>query len=122
MNDIQMIPLGKLRLSEANVRKNDSNLFIEEFAASIEAKGLLQNLIVVPAKKKGMFDVTAGGRRLRAFNFLLAGGKIDKGYEVPCRVLDIDAAEQSELSLIENIIRLDMTPTDEIRAYKHFIN
>ena len=121
MNDIQMIPLGKLRLSEANVRKNDSNLFIEEFAASIEAKGLLQNLIVVPAKKKGMFDVTAGGRRLRAFNFLLAGGKIDKGYEVPCRVLDIDAAEQSELSLIENIIRLDMTPTDEIRAYKHFV-
>jgi hypothetical protein len=36
-------------------------------------------------------------------------------------VLDIDAAEQSELSLIENIIRLDMTPTDEIRAYKHFV-
>ena len=29
MNDIQMIPLGKLRLSEANVRKNDSNLFID---------------------------------------------------------------------------------------------
>ena len=53
MNDIQMIPLGKLQLSEANVRKNDSNLFIEEFAASIEAKGILQNLIVVPAKKKG---------------------------------------------------------------------
>ena len=64
MNDIEMIPLAKLRLSEANVRKNDSNLFIEELAANIEAKGLLQNLIVVPAKKRGMFDVTAGGRRL----------------------------------------------------------
>jgi len=71
MNDIEMIPLGKLRLSEANVRKNDSNLFIEELAANIEAKGLLQNLIVAPAKKRGMFDVTAGGRRLRALNFLL---------------------------------------------------
>ena len=44
MNDIEMIPLAKLRLSEANVRKNDSNLFIEELAANIEAKGLLQNL------------------------------------------------------------------------------
>ena len=63
-----MIPLGKLRLSEANVRKNDSNLFIEELAANIEAKGLLQNLIVAPAKKRGIFDVTAGGRRLRALN------------------------------------------------------
>ena len=71
MNDIEMIPLGKLRLSDANVRKNDSNLFIEELAANIEAKGLLQNLIVAPAKKRGMFDVTAGGRRLRALNFLL---------------------------------------------------
>lgn len=38
MNDIELIPLGKLRLSEANVRKNDSNLFIEELAANIEAK------------------------------------------------------------------------------------
>lgn len=122
MNDIEMIPLGKLRLSEANVRKNDSNLFIEELAANIEAKGLLQNLIVAPAKKRGMFDVTAGGRRLRALNFLLEAGKLAKDHPVACRVLDIDAAEQSELSLIENVIRLDMTPTDEIRAYKHFVN
>lgn len=122
MNDLQMIPLGKLRLSEANVRKNDSNLFIQELADNIEAKGLLQNLIVAPARKKGMFDVTAGGRRLRALNCLLDAGKIAKDHGVACRVLDIDAAEQSELSLIENIIRLDMTPTDEIRAYKHFIN
>jgi len=122
MNDIEMIPLGKLRLSEANVRKNDSNLFIEELAANIEAKGLLQNLIVAPAKKRGMFDVTAGGRRLRALNFLASTGKLAKDHPVACRVLDIDAAEQSELSLIENVIRLDMTPTDEIRAYKHFVN
>ena len=122
MNDIEMIPLGKLRLSDANVRKNDSNLFIEELAANIEAKGLLQNLIVAPAKKRGMFDVTAGGRRLRALNFLLEAGKLAKDHPVTCRVLDIDAAEQSELSLIENVIRLDMTPTDEIRAYKHFVN
>ncbi len=121
MNDIEMIPLGKLRLSEANVRRQDSNLFIEELAANIEAKGLLQNLIVAPAKKRGMFDVTAGGRRLRALNFLASAGKLPKDHPVACRVLDIDAAEQSELSLIENVIRLDMTPTDEIQAYKHFV-
>ena len=89
MNDIELIPLGKLRLSEANVRKNDSNLFIEELAANIEAKGLLQNLIVVPAKKRGMYDVTAGGRRLRALNYLLGTGKLPKDHPVACRVLDI---------------------------------
>jgi ParB family transcriptional regulator, chromosome partitioning protein len=122
VNDIQMIPLGKLRLSEANVRKNDSNLFIAELSANIEVKGLLQNLIAVPAKKKGWFDITAGGRRLRALNALHAVGKLDHDYAVPCKIIDTDAAGQSELSLIENVIRLDMTPTDEIRAYKHFIN
>jgi ParB-like chromosome segregation protein Spo0J len=46
-------PARQAQAFEANVRKNDSNLFIEEFADSIEAKGLLQNLIVVPAKKHG---------------------------------------------------------------------
>ena len=116
MNDIQMIPLGKLRLSEANVRKNDSNLFIEELAANIEAKGLLQNLIVVPAKRRGFFDVTAGGRRLRALNALFEAGKVAKTHEVPCKVIDTDSAEQSELSLIENVIRLDMTPTERVEA------
>jgi hypothetical protein len=85
-----------------------ATLFIEELAANIEAKGLLQNLIVAPAKKRGMFDVTAGGRRLRALNFLLEAGKLAKDHPVACRVLDIDAAEQSELSLIENVIRLDI--------------
>ena len=92
MNDIEMIPLGKLRLSEANVRKNDSNLFIEELAANIEAKGLLQNLIVAPAKKRGMFDVTAGGRRLRALNFLLEAGKLAKDH----RRITAEGLEQEE--------------------------
>ncbi len=122
MTDFQMIPLSKLQLSEANVRKSDSALFIEEFADNIAAKGLLQNLIVVPSKKKGRFDVFAGGRRLRALNVLLARGAVDKDHAVPCRIFDTDSAEQSELSLIENVIRLDMTPTDEIRAYKYFIS
>ncbi len=121
MTDFQMIPLAKLRLSEANVRKNDTTTFIEEFADNIADKGILQNLIVVPAKK-GMFDVFAGGRRLRALGVLLARGTIAKDYPVPCRIFDTDAAEQSEISLIENIIRENMTPTDEIRAFKYFIS
>lgn len=121
MTDFQMIPLAKLRLSEANVRKNDTTMFIEEFADNIADKGILQNLIVVPARR-GMFDVFAGGRRLRALGVLLARGTIAKDYPVPCRIFDTDAAEQSEISLIENVIRQNMTPTDEIRAFKYFIS
>ncbi len=122
MTDFQMIPLAKLRLSAANVRKNDTQLFIDEFADNIADKGIRQNPIVVPAKKKGLFDVFAGGRRLRALDVLLARGTIAKDYPVPCRIFDTDAAEQSEISLIENVIRQNMTPTDEIRAFKYFIS
>lgn len=62
---IQTIKLAKLRLSPINVRTApDEQLQIEPMAASIEAKGVLQNLLVTPAKKpRGTFEVFDGGRR-----------------------------------------------------------
>lgn len=46
----QLIPLSKLRLSDSNVRKSGANS-IEQLAADIEARGVLQNLLVTPLKK-----------------------------------------------------------------------
>lgn len=120
---IIQIPLAKLHLSPANVRKNDSQLFIDELAANIAENGLLQNLVVAPmAKPKGHYCVTAGGRRLRAMNRLVELGQWAKNVNVDCRSLQGDAAQQSEVSFAENFMQLKMTVTDEIRAYKHFIN
>ena len=120
---IIQIPLAKLHLSPANVRKNDSQLFIDELAANIGENGLLQNLVVAPmAKPKGHYCVTAGGRRLRAMNRLVELGQWAKDANVDCRSLQGDAAQQSEVSFAENFMQLKMTVTDEIRAFKHFIN
>jgi ParB family chromosome partitioning protein len=120
---ITQIPLAKLHLSPANVRKNDSQLFIDELAANIGENGLLQNLVVAPmAKPKGHYCVTAGGRRLRAMNRLVEIGQWPKDVSVDCRSLQGDAAQQSEVSFAENFMQLKMTVTDEIRAFKHFIN
>lgn len=120
---IIQIPLAKLHLSPANVRKNDSQLFIDELAANIGENGLLQNLVVAPmAKPKGHYCVTAGGRRLRAMNRLVELGQWAKDTNVDCRSLQGDAAQQSEVSFAENFMQLKMTVTDEIRAFKHFIN
>lgn len=120
---IIQIPLAKLHLSPANVRKNDSQLFIDELAANIAENGLLQNLVVAPmAKSKGHYCVTAGGRRLRAMNRLVELGQWAKDINVDCRSLQGDAAQQSEVSFAENFMQLKMTVTDEIRAFKHFIN
>ena len=57
---IKMIPLSKLRPSEANIRKTAVSADIESLTASIEAHGLLQNLTVRSAE-------TASGRKRGAY-------------------------------------------------------
>lgn len=115
------VPLNKLVLSDANVRKN-GDAFIEQLAADIHSRGVLQNLLVTSVKKpKGHFAVFAGGRRLRALQLLAEAGKIPADYEVSVKVLAGDQAEQAETSLAENFQRLAMNPADECRAFQHFL-
>ncbi|MGB3472084.1 MAG: ParB/RepB/Spo0J family partition protein [Erythrobacter sp.] len=117
----RMIPLSKLRHSDSNVRKS-GRTEIPQLAGDIEARGLLQNLLVTALKKpRGHFAVFAGGRRLEALQLLASEGRIDKNAEVSCKVLEGDDATLSETSLAENFQRVNMTPTDECRAFQHFI-
>lgn len=117
-----MIPLNKLDLSPANVRKNDSNLLIDELADAIDERGLLQNLVATAnKKKKTRFLVTAGGRRLRAMQRLVKRGTWQPDIEIACNLLEGGANVHSEISLMENYQRLNMTVCDEIRAFKHFV-
>ncbi|PBN42971.1 ParB/RepB/Spo0J family partition protein [Sphingobium sp. D43FB] len=121
---IQTIKLSKLRLSPINVRTApDEQLQIEPMAASIEAKGVLQNLLVTPAKKpRGTFEVFDGGRRWRALRLLAERGSIvETDYDVPVMVLTGDDAELSETSTATNFHQLKMTPAEECRAFQHFI-
>lgn len=117
----QMIALSKLRHSDSNVRKS-GRTDIPQLADDIEARGLLQNLCVTALKKpRGHYAVFAGGRRLEALQLLAGEGRIDKDLPVSCKVLEGDDATLSEASLAENFQRVNMTPTDECRAFQHFI-
>jgi ParB family transcriptional regulator, chromosome partitioning protein len=119
---IQTVKLSKLRQSDLNVRKS-GDLSIEQLAADIEARGVLQNLLVTPlTKPRGTFAVFAGGRRLRALQLLAEAGRIDADtYDVPVQVLKGDDNSLSEASLAENFHQLKMTPAEECRAFQHFI-
>ncbi len=121
---IQSVKLAKLRLSASNVRTApDAALLIEPFAADLEARGVLQNLLVTPvARSRGMFEVFDGGRRLRALNMLVERGVIDpEQYDVPVRVLKGDNAELTETSLAVSFHHLKLSPTEECRAFQHFL-
>lgn len=121
---IQTMKLSKLRLSPINVRRlPEEKLQIPQMAADIEARGVLQNLLVTPAKKpRGTFEVFDGGRRLRALQRLAEAGTIKADeYDVPVMVLQADEATLSETSTATNFQQLKMTPAEECRAFQHFI-
>lgn len=119
MNQIQTIPLSKLKASKLNVRKTGGKA-IDELAASIRATGLQQNLGVIPDGSN--FGVVFGGRRLRALQQLHKAGDLphDLVLGIPCRVLS--AEEAQEASLAENTIREAMSPLDQFAAFQALVD
>ncbi|MFN3727559.1 MAG: ParB N-terminal domain-containing protein [Allosphingosinicella sp.] len=119
---IRTIPLNKLMPSPRNVRRTTDEQADLQLKADIEARGLLQNLVVAPAKKpKGRFTVEAGGRRLRALASLAEEGKLVAEHEVCCLVIDSGPAAAQEAGLAENFQRLAMNPADECLAFQQLI-
>jgi len=77
-------------------------------AASIEANGVVQPLLVRPMPD-GSYELIAGERRWRAAQ---AAGLT----KVPAVVRDRELAERLQVALIENMVREDLNPVDEARA------
>ena len=120
---IRTIPLNKLVPSPRNVRRSVDEQADLQLEADIEARGLLQNLVVTSAAKpRGSFAVQAGGRRLRALQRLADAGKLSKDHEVCCLVLEGGPAAAQEASLAENFQRLSMNPADECLAFQQLID
>ena len=116
------IPLNKLKKSPKNARKTPhSEASIEAYAASIAAKGILQNLVVEPeldaeGAATGFYFVTIGeGRRLA--QLLRVKRKQIKKTE-PIRCIIDTANDPHEISLDENVTRENMHPADQFEAFK----
>ncbi|MEM1154174.1 MAG: ParB/RepB/Spo0J family partition protein, partial [Pseudomonadota bacterium] len=110
------IELGRLSLSERNVRKTATGKSDDKaLQASIASQGVLQNLVVAP-EGKNKFGVIAGGRRLKALHALLAEKTVTRSYLVPCVIVE-DESEITAASLAENITQLPMHPADQYEAF-----
>ena len=114
---MQDIPLSRLEHSPLNARKTRTKETVEQYAASIEAHGILQNFRVHESEG-GKFGVVIGGTRLAALNLLLKRKKIAADYLVPCDVRPADDPSLTEASLAENFVREVMHPADEFDAFK----
>lgn len=95
-------------------RKEFDKSALDDLAASIREKGIIQPVIV---RKKGAqgYELIAGERRFRAANLL--GLK-----EIPAIIKEANDEETLELSLIENIQREDLNPMETAQAYQELID
>jgi ParB family chromosome partitioning protein len=124
--EVLFVPLNRLKKSPKNARKTPhTKAEIEALAASIAAKGLLQNLVVEPERDKrsrvtGYYLVTIGEGRRLAQLLRAKRNEIKKDEPVRC-VLDTEH-NAFEISLAENVIRSSMHPADQFEAFAKLHN
>jgi ParB family transcriptional regulator, chromosome partitioning protein len=108
--ELQHLPLASIDESGHNPRRTLGAL--DELAASIREHGLLQPVVVREAGER--FELIAGHRRIEAMRSL---GR-DR---VPAIVRRAEVDEAYLLTLVENLQRSDLRPTDEARALETLV-
>ena len=109
-NEIIDIPIEWINPNPLQPRKIFEKDLLEELAKSIMEKGIFQPLLIRKAKDTSRYEIVAGERRWRA-------AQLAKKHEIPCIILDINDKEASEISLIENLQRRDLTSIEEAKGY-----
>lgn len=95
-----------------NPRKELGDL--TELAESIKAKGIMQNLTVVP-RNEGGYTVIIGHRRS-------AAAKLAGLTEVPCVIVEMSEREQVATMLLENMQRVDLTAYEQAQGFQMMID
>jgi len=114
-NLLTSLPIEFIKPNPLQPRKNFSKEALNDLAASIKDRGILQPIIVRPAKNKdNEWQIIAGERRWKAAQ--LAGF-----HEVPVSVKNIKDEDVAIIALIENIQRENLSPVEEALGYKRLM-
>ena len=106
--ELHELPVETIKPNPNQPRTKIDPESLAALAASIEANGVVQPLLVRPMPD-GSYELIAGERRWRAAQ--TAGLA-----KVPAVVRDRELAERLQVALIENMVREDLNPVDEARA------
>jgi len=102
------LPVTLIKPNPSQPRTTFDPAALTALAASIEASGVVQPLLVRPLAD-GSYELVAGERRWRAAQ--------EAGLEkVPAVVRDQEQSERLQAALIENMVREDLNPVEEARA------
>lgn len=108
------LPLTALIPSTVQPRRQFDDTMLEALTSSIKAQGVLQPLLVRPAKMQGQYEIIGGERRWRAAK--AAGLSV-----VPVIIRDLDDGRALEVALVENIQRADLNPLEEAAGYQRLV-
>jgi ParB family transcriptional regulator, chromosome partitioning protein len=110
--DVRMIPIASIEPHPGQPRRIFRDEALAELAASIEARGVIQPIVVRPHGHR--FQIVAGERRWRAAQKV-------RLHELPAIVRDFSEEETLEIALLENIQREDLNAIEEAQAYKRLV-
>ena len=109
---VRMLPIRLIDPNRDQPRRSFDEDALRELAASIEAVGVIQPIIVAESGER--YSIIAGERRYRASR--MAG--LD---EIPAIVRNWDEQRRLEAALIENLQRDDLNPIEEALGVKHLM-
>jgi ParB family chromosome partitioning protein len=110
----QALPIHRIVPNPDQPRRQFDEALLDDLAASIKEKGVIQPLIVRP-NGAGDYEIVAGERRWRA-------AQRAQLHEVPVIVRDLSDLEVLEIAIIENIQRDDLNAIDEAAGYRQLMD
>lgn len=110
---VQEIEVEQIRPNRYQPREEFDEAALEELAESVSRYGVLQPILLRKLPDEG-YELIAGERRLRA-------AKAAGLPKIPALVREFGDAEVSEIALIENLQREDLSVVEEARAYQRLI-
>ncbi|MFL2525668.1 MAG: ParB/RepB/Spo0J family partition protein [Pelagibacteraceae bacterium] len=108
------MPIHQLVPNKFQPRKNFEKKQLEELAASIKNRGIIQP-IAVRKISDNKFEIIAGERRWRA-------AQLANMHEVPTVILDANDELAAEFAVLENVQREGLNALEEAEGYQTLIN
>ena len=106
------VPIEFLRPNPRNPRRLFADTELDELAASVRERGIIQPILVRTVRGAAdAYEIIAGERRWRAAQ--RAGM-----HDVPVVLLEVGDREALELAIIENVQRTDLNPLEEAAGYQ----